>query len=327
MTGSVAVSVMPLETRRPTIVRLATEAERRGYAAFFLPETWAYDTTVLLAEVAARTERIGLGTGIVSVWNRSPGTLAMAAATLDEVSGGRFTLGLGASTKQLTEGLHDVAFGAPARQMRRVITQVRALLKGERIPLAAETGSRPLRLNLPPAPRVPIYLAGLAPETIRLAGELADGWMPFLYPRSRMHEGVALLGEGAERASPAGRVPSIAACLPTVVAADAAEARKGAAWFVAFYLTSMGPFYPRTISQLGFEKEVQAVIAANTTRGSAVVPPEAEVLLDELTVYGTPAEARARLDRWREAGAALSILLLPPNLEPAQIDFSLDALC
>lgn len=323
MTGSVAVSVMPLENRRQTIVRLATEAERRGYDAFYLPETWAYDTTVLLAEVAARTERIGLGTGILGVWGRSPGTLAMAAATLDDVSGGRFTLGLGASTKQLTEGLHDVPFSAPTRQMRRVVTQVRALLKGERIPLSAETGARPLRLNLPPAPRVPIYLAGLAPETIRLAGELADGWMPFLYPRSRMHEGAALLREGA---GPAGRMPIIAPSMPTVVAADADEARKGAAWFVAFYLTSMGPFYPRTISQLGFEKEVQAVIAANPTRGSFVVPPEAEVLLDELTVYGTPAEARARLERWREAGAALSILLLPPNLEPPQIDFMLDAL-
>jgi len=138
-----------------------------------------------------------------------------------------------------------------------------------------------------------------------------------------MHEGAALLREGT---GPGGRVPIIAPSMPTVVAADANEARKGAAWFVAFYLTSMGPFYPRTISQLGFEKEVQAVIAANPTRGSAVVPPEAEALLDELTVYGTPAEARTRLECWREAGAALSILLLPPNLEPAQIDFTLDAL-
>jgi alkanesulfonate monooxygenase SsuD/methylene tetrahydromethanopterin reductase-like flavin-dependent oxidoreductase (luciferase family) len=112
-----------------------------------------------------------------------------------------------------------------------------------------------------------------------------------------------------------------------VVAADADEARKGAAWFVAFYLTSMGPFYPRTISRLGFAKEVEAVIAANTTRGSAVVPPDAEVLLDELTVYGTPDQARARLARWQEAGAAMPILLLPPNQTSAQIDFALEALC
>lgn len=326
MTRPVAVSLMPLENRRETVVALATAAERRGYAALYLPETWAHDVTVLLAEVAVRTERLGLGTGILSVWGRSPGTLAMAAATLHDVSGGRFSLGLGASTAQLVEGLHDVPFREPLDRMRRTVTQVRALLAGERLPLAA-AGARPLRLNLPPVSRLPIHLAGLAPESIRLAGEVADGWMPFLFPRSRLAEGRALLREGTARAGAERALPIIVPSLPTVVAADAAEARRGAAWFVAFYLTSMGPFYPRTISRLGFAREVEAVVAANPTRGSAVVPPEAEALLDELTVYGTPEQARARLASWHQAGAAMPILLLPPNQTPAQIDFALEALC
>lgn len=323
---SVGVSLMPLENRRETIVRTAIEAERRGYAGFYLPETWAHDVTVLLTEVAVRTQRLALGTGILNVWGRSPGTLAMAAATLHDVSAGRFTLGLGASTAQLVEGLHDVPFRTPVERMRRTIVQVRALLAGERLPLGT-AGGRPLRLNMPPAPAVPIHLAGLAPETIRLAGEVADGWLPFLFPRSRLAEGIALLREGAARVSPARPLPAIVPSVPTVVAADAAEARKGAAWFVSFYLTTMGPLYPRTISRLGFAKEVEAVIAANTTRGSAVVPAEAEALLDELTVYGTPEQARARLAGWQEAGAAMPILLLPPNQTPAQIDFALAALC
>jgi alkanesulfonate monooxygenase SsuD/methylene tetrahydromethanopterin reductase-like flavin-dependent oxidoreductase (luciferase family) len=322
---SVAVSLMPLENRREAILRLATGADRLGYDAFFLPETWSHDITVLLAEAAVRTERIGLGSAVLGVWGRSAGQLAMAAATLHDLSRGRFTLGLGASTQQLTEGLHDVKFTAPVSKMRRVITQVRALLKGERIPLSTDSGARPLKLNLPPAPEIPIHLAGLSDATVRLAGELADGWIPFLFPRSRLADGLASLKEGAVRA---GRpdLPALCPSVPTVVAADAAEARRGAAWFVAFYLTSMGPFYPGNIARLGFAKEVAAVQAANTTRGSAVVPPEAEVLLEELTVYGTPAEARARLARWQQAGAALPILLLPPNLSPAQIDFTLDAL-
>jgi len=326
VTSPYGFSMMPLENRRDVLVRLAVEAERAGHAAFYLPETWAYDTSVLLGEVAARTERIELGTGVLGVWNRSAATIAMAASTLDAISGGRFALGLGASTAQLVEGLHDVRYAAPVERMRRVLTQVRALLRGERVPLDPQAGARPLRLNLPPAPRVPIYLAGLAPETVRLAGELADGWMPFLYPRSRLREGMTLLREGRARATEVRDLPRIVPSLPAVIAADAGEARKGAAWFVAFYLTSMGPFYPRIISRLGFEREVQAVIAANTTRGSAVVPPEAEVLLDELTVYGTPDEARDRLSRWQQAGAELPILLLPPQLEPAQIDFALSSL-
>jgi len=320
-------SMMPLENRRETLVRLAVEAERAGHAAFYLPETWAHDTTVLLGEVAARTRQIQLGTGILGVWNRSAATIAMAASTLDAISGGRFELGLGASTAQLVEGLHDVPFTAPVVRMRQVLTQVRALLKGERVPLSPGAGARALRLNLPPAPRVPIYLAGLSPETVRLAGELADGWIPFLYPRSRLRDGIALLHEGRARAAaPRDEVPKVVPSIPAVIAPDGAEARKGAAWFVAFYLTSMGPFYPRTISRLGFEREVKAVIAANTTRGSAVVPVEAEALLDELTVYGTPDEAKERLAGWRRAGADLPILLLPPELEPAQIDFALASL-
>jgi alkanesulfonate monooxygenase SsuD/methylene tetrahydromethanopterin reductase-like flavin-dependent oxidoreductase (luciferase family) len=108
-----AVSVMPLETRRDVLIAVARMADRLGYDAFFMPETWAHDITVLLAEVALKTERIGIGTGVLGVWNRSPATIAMAAATLAELSHGRFALGLGASTLRLTEGLHDVVYTRP----------------------------------------------------------------------------------------------------------------------------------------------------------------------------------------------------------------------
>ena len=126
-----------------------------------MPETWAHDITVLLAEVALKTERIGIGTGILGVWNRSPATIAMAAATLAELSHGRFALGLGASTPQLTEGLHDVVYTRPLARMRQTITQVRALLHGERVPLVVAKEARALKLNLPSAAGVTISLAAL----------------------------------------------------------------------------------------------------------------------------------------------------------------------
>lgn len=320
-----AVTVMPLETRREAILQIATTADRLGYEAFFLPETWAHDTTVILAEVASQTRRIRLGSAVLGVWGRSAATLAMAASTLHAMSGGRFILGLGASTAQLTEGLHDLPFRAPVKQMRRVVTQVRALLKGERIPLAVATAAKPLRLNLPPAPTLPIYLAGLADETIRLAGELADGWLPFLYPRDRLAKGIALMKEGACRSSDPGRAPRVCPTVPTVVAADRAEARRGAAWFLAFYMTTMGPLYPRSLARHGFEDEVKAIVAANPTRDSAVVPPEAETLLEQLTIYGTPEQCRRQLEPWYVAGAALPIVFLRPNLTPQEIHFTLSA--
>lgn len=325
MPRRLGVSLMPLDNRREVLVGLATAADARGWDGFFLPETWAYDITVLMAEVAVRTQRITLGTGIASVWGRSAGTLAMAAATLSEISGGRFVLGLGASTPQLAEGLHDVPYTAPLERMRRTVTQVRALLRGNRVPLAVATGARPLKLNVPAGAPVPIYLAALADGSIRLAGELADGWIPFLYPRSRLAAGAALLAEGAARGGDPARRVAVCPSIPAVVAADPGRAREGAAWFVAFYLTTMGALYRQHLARLGFAKEVEAVLAANTPKPQGIVPPDAEALLEELTVFGTPEQARARLARWYEAGAEFPALLLPPHRAPAELEAMLDA--
>jgi alkanesulfonate monooxygenase SsuD/methylene tetrahydromethanopterin reductase-like flavin-dependent oxidoreductase (luciferase family) len=321
----IAVSVMPLENRREALVELAVAADARGYDGFFLPETWAYDVTVLLAEAAVKTRRITLGTGILGVWSRSAATLAMGARTLASMSGGRFLLGLGASTPQLVEGLHDVPYAAPVERLRRALVQVRALLRGERVPLAVATEARALKLNVPAGLDVPIYLAALAEGSIRLAGELADGWIPFLYPRSRLATGAALLAEGAARSADPARRVAVCPSVPAVVAADPGKAREGAAWFVAFYLTTMGPLYRQRLVQLGFAKEVEAVLAANTPKSRGIVPADAEALLEELTVFGTPEEARAQLARWYAAGAEFPSLLFPPHLAPAELEFMLEA--
>jgi alkanesulfonate monooxygenase SsuD/methylene tetrahydromethanopterin reductase-like flavin-dependent oxidoreductase (luciferase family) len=319
------VSVMPLENRHAVFAGLATAADRLGYEAVGLPESWSYDMTVILAEAAARTRRVTLSTGILSVWGRSPATIAMAASTLWTVSGGRFVLGLGASTAQLVEGLHDVPFGTPVAKLRRTVTQVRALLRGERIPLAVTTAARPLRLNLPPTPDVPIYLAALADASVRLAGEVADGWLPFFYARDRLADGIALMREGAARAGEPNKKLGVWATVPTVVSDDPARAREGAAWFVAFYLTTMGTLYRETLVRHGFGPAVEAVMAANSPKFTGAVPAKADELLEQLVVYGTPAEARERMARWLATGADLGVVFLRANLEQAEIDFTLNA--
>jgi alkanesulfonate monooxygenase SsuD/methylene tetrahydromethanopterin reductase-like flavin-dependent oxidoreductase (luciferase family) len=209
--------------------------------------------------------------------------------------------------------------------MRRTVTQVRALLRGERIPLGAASSARPLKLNLTPAADPPIFLAALTDESVRLAGELADGWLPFMYPRRCLAQGRALLREGAARAGGGERRVAVYPSVPTVVADDPKEARAGAAWFVSFYLTTMGPLYRRSLARQGFEREVEAVIVANTPRFAAAVPPEAETLLEELTVFGTPGEARARLAEWHAAGADMPMVFIRPNLSPAEIELTLSA--
>jgi alkanesulfonate monooxygenase SsuD/methylene tetrahydromethanopterin reductase-like flavin-dependent oxidoreductase (luciferase family) len=320
------VAVVPLESRRQALVATALTADRLGYDAYYQNETWALDATLLLAEIAVRTDRLGVGTGILGVWNRSAATLAMAASHLAGLSGGRFALGLGASTPQLTEGLHDVPFAAPLERLRRTVTQVRALLRGERIPLAVTGAPRPLRLNAPPQPDLPIYLGALADASIRLAGEVADGWLPFLYPRDRLREGIALLREGTARSADPGRRLAVHPTIPTVVAPDPARAREGAAWFLAFYLTSMGALYRTSLVRQGFGREVEAVLAANTPRMLGVVPPEAEPLLEQLAIWGTPAQARDRLERWYAAGADMPIAFLRADLPAREMADTLEAL-
>jgi alkanesulfonate monooxygenase SsuD/methylene tetrahydromethanopterin reductase-like flavin-dependent oxidoreductase (luciferase family) len=320
---ALAVSVMPLETRRDAILHVATLADRLGYDAFFLPEAWAYDGTVLLAEVATRTRRIRLGTGIINVWSRTAAGIAMAAGTLQAVSGGRFVLGLGASTAQLTEGLHDVPFVAPVERLRRVIVQVRALLAGDRLPREATT-ARPLRLGIPAVPGLPIYVAGLTPASIRLTGELADGWLPFLFPRSRLAEGEHLLRAGAARRSARGSI-TVCPVIPTVVGENGVSPRDRAAWLLVFYLTTMGEHYRRALAHQGYATEVDAVLAANPPRTAAVLPRSAEALLEELTVFGPPATARAQLELWYAAGASMPVLLLPPHLTADEIEGTLRA--
>ena len=321
----VAVGLTPMETRRDVVLHVATRAEELGYTALYLAEGWGRDVSVLLAEVALRTSRIGLGTGVLNVWGRSPGTIAMLAASLNELSGGRFVLGLGAGSPPLAEGLHDVPFHHPVERLGQVTRQVRRLLDGERIVASAPGGERPLRLSLLPASRIPIQMAALGPRAVRLAGELADAWYPFFLPRSQAKEGLSLLEMGAADVAPGRRRPQFRPGIPVAVSPHPGMAREVASWWVTFYVTTMGPLYARTLRNAGFSEAVDAVLGA-ATEGSKHLPDSARVLLDELTVRGDAASARAALDGWFDAGAEMPVIVLPPGRPVDELDQALEAL-
>src|SRR6201996_4905670 len=152
MTPRRGVALTPMETRWDVIVRTAVLADELGYETFSVPEGWGLDPAPVLTEIALRTASIRLASGILSVWGRTPATLAMTAATLHQVSGGRYVLGLGASTRALTEGFHDVPFEHPAAKLRDTVTRVRALLAGQPAPLSRTPAAHALRLGQPPVP-------------------------------------------------------------------------------------------------------------------------------------------------------------------------------
>ena len=200
-----------------TVTELA-DYEKAGLDIVFVPEAYSFDAVSQLGFIAARTERLEIGSGIFQLYSRTPALTAMTAAGLDYVSGGRFTLGLGASGPQVIEGWHGVPYDAPIGRTRELIEICRMVWRRERldyagkyytIPLPPEQGTglgKPLKLiNHPVRERIPIMVAALGPKNVALAAELAEGWQPiFYYPEKAglaWAEPLAAAGPAATRRS------------------------------------------------------------------------------------------------------------------------------
>ncbi|GAA1232450.1 LLM class flavin-dependent oxidoreductase [Pseudonocardia alaniniphila] len=276
-----AIGLTPLETRRNVVLHVADRAEELGYSALYVAEGWGHDVSVLLAEIALRTSRIRIGTGVLNVWGRSAASIAMLATSLSELSGGRFVLGLGAGSPQLAEGLHGVAFRSPVHRLEVVTREVRNLLDGGRLTSTIPGGSSPLKLAVRPTSDVPIQLAALGSNAVRLCGELADAWYPFLLPLSGLPDKIPLLKEGTARSRSSRSMPKIWPGIPAAISPDPKVARELAWWWITFYLTSMGPIYANLLRDLGFEDAVAAVLAGSKPLDAAGIPEFAEVLIDE----------------------------------------------
>ena len=267
---------------------------------------------VLLAELALRTSRIDIGTSVVSTWGRTAATIALGAAGLQRSSGGRFSLGIGAGSPPLAEGFHGIPWDRPLLRLREMVTGVRALLAGERLPNPAP-GARPLRLGVLPDAPIPIIVAALSSGSIRLAGELADGWAPFLWSRSRVADGRALVQEGESRAE----VPTptrVCVGVPVALGPDEESARRMAAWWLSTYVTRMGPLYPRMLGErFGMSAAVDALVEAGQADGPPELPAVAEELAHEVTLLATYDRAAEAIGAWFAAGADSVHLVLPPG--------------
>jgi alkanesulfonate monooxygenase SsuD/methylene tetrahydromethanopterin reductase-like flavin-dependent oxidoreductase (luciferase family) len=300
---------------RKMYLKAAQLADDLGYDSFWVPEAWGYDIFPLIAEMALKTKRIKLGTGIINVFSRTPGLIAMGAATLDEMSEGRFMLGMGTSAFRVIEGFHGRPFDKPLTQMKDTIKIVRGLLRGDSIDqCGAELKTyRPFKLATRGVPhKVPIYIAALKQKAIESVGELADGWMPAFWPYAELHRGLEWLHTGARRA---GRDPSsidvalITAAIPT----GRRGATKIAKEIISFYIGGMGDFYRELLSECGFKAEcdrITELYGNHATRAQAkdAVP---DGMVEAMTVLGTPLECRARLASLGALGVTTPLLGLP----------------
>lgn len=299
----------------PELVDFVVEAEALGVDVCWVAEAWGCDAVSPLAFLAARTDRILLGSGILQVCARSAALTAMTALTLARISGDRFLLGLGVSGPQVIEGLHGVAFGHPLRRMRETIEVVRRLFAGEkldfqgehlRLPLPGGDG-KALRLAQPPNPGIPIYLAALSPRMLELTGERADGWLGTAFVPEAAAAYLEPLSAGAART---GRtLADLDVCQGAEVAfgddvAGLLALRKPG---LAFTLGGMGSatanFYHDAYSRQGFAEVAAEVrrlwLDGRRDEAAAHVPDE---MVLATTLIGTEAMVGARLREWREAG-------------------------
>src|SRR5262245_61501661 len=239
----------------------AVLAEELGYSCLTMGESWGEDALTSLAQLAAVTSRIRVGTSIVPVFARSPANLAMTALNMDRMSEGRFFLGLGTSGQLVIEDLHGEKFQKPLTRMREYIDIIRKATRGERLDHHGEIfHTQRFRLRMTPyRPNLPIYIASLSPPSLRLTGELANGWLPIFLAPSRMAAAVAELKAGAEEAGRSLRDIAISPQVSTYVTDAIATARDRERPHIAFYIGGMGVFYHQYFYRIGFGPEADRV--------------------------------------------------------------------
>ena len=299
---------------------LVEQAEELGFDSVWVAEAWGTDAVSVLGWLAARTERIKLGTAIMQLPGRSPANTAMTAATLDMLSGGRFLLGLGTSGPQVVEGWHGQPWGKPLGKTREYVEIVRAALGREvvehhgehyRIPWDAPgaTGlGKPLKLMLRPLrAEIPIYLAALGPKNVALAAEIADGWLPIFVDPERFE---TAFGPSLAAAPPGFE---IAATASVFVGDDVPALLDALRPHVALYVGGMGAkgrnFYNALVRRYGWEEEAERIqelyLAGKQREAIAAVPDE---LVDAVALVGPKERIAERLEAWRETPVTTLVL-------------------
>jgi F420-dependent oxidoreductase-like protein len=295
-------------------IDLVLEAERLGYDSVWTAEAYGSDAFSPLCWMGARTSRIKLGTSVVQLSARTPASVAMTAATIDHLSGGRLILGLGVSGPQVVEGWYGQPFARPMGRTREYVEILRAMLKREgpltykgrhyRLPYDGEgsTGlGKPLKLIMhSKRPEIPIYMGAEGPKNVALAAEIADGWLPIFYSPYRSP---AIYAEALSGAKPGF---DVATMVQVHVSDDVEAALTPVKWMLGFYIGAMGAeqknFHLNLIGRLGFEAEAMAVQRlfreGKRAEAAAAVPDR---LADEISLVGPRERIRDRLAAWRES--------------------------
>jgi F420-dependent oxidoreductase-like protein len=304
----------------PGVEESIAEAERLGFDSIWTAEAYGSDCLTPLAWWGAKTERLKLGTAIVQMSARQPAATAMAAMTMDLLSGGRFQLGLGVSGPQVVEGWYGMPFAKPLARTREYIGILRdiwarkgpVVAEGEhyKLPLPGGTGlAKPLKSSIHPLREdIPVFLGAEGPKNIALCGELCDGWLAMLFAPAQQDVYRGYLQEGFDR--PGARRSfedfKVNATVPLIVSEDIEAAADSLRPFYALYFGGMGAkgtnFHANVAIRMGYEAEVDEIaelyLAGNKDEAAAKVPRK---LIEEMSLIGPKDKIRDDLARWRES--------------------------
>ena len=307
-------------------VAASRDAESAGFHDVWVSELHR-SAFVPSAALAAATSTIGIGTAIALAFVRSPMTTALSALDLDELSGGRFTLGLGTGVKRLNEDWHNAPFGKPAPHLRQTIAIIRRIVAESHLGKPIEEEGEFERISMrgyqraskPVRERIPVYVASVGEVMTRVAGQVGDGWLGHELgsPRYLKEQLLPNLEAGAQRGGRERKDVDVVASAVCVIDSDGKQARRLAAGLVAFYATvrTYAPFF----AFHGFEREADEIrerFKAGDEPGMIDACPDE--MVDALTLAGTPEEVRVRLAKYE--GLADGVKLSPPtHLVPPEV--------
>jgi F420-dependent oxidoreductase-like protein len=301
------------------VPQVLAEAERLGFDSAWTSEAYGSDCLTPLAWWGSTTSTLRLGTNIMQMSARTPAATAMAAMTIDHLSGGRFVLGLGASGPQVVEGWYGLPYPRPLARTREYIAIVRQIVArggpvefdGEfyQLPLRGGTGlGKALKSTLHPRrTEIPVFMGAEGPKNVALAAEIADGWLPFLFSPKANDFYTAALAEGFARDTARHTAESFEVCaaVPVIVHPNVEEAADLIRPFIALYVGGMGArtanFHRDVVARLGYEQECDTIadlyLAGKKKEAVAAVPT---ALVEDLALIGSPAKIKDELARWRE---------------------------
>jgi alkanesulfonate monooxygenase SsuD/methylene tetrahydromethanopterin reductase-like flavin-dependent oxidoreductase (luciferase family) len=280
-------------------------ADELGYDSINFSHIAARDSFTMAAALAVATDRVALGTSVAPIYHRSPASMAQTAATLDDISGGRFRLGLGVGHRVTMGGWHGQEIGKPTVEMREYLAIVRAILAGEPPPAGKRWRTNFAFMGFRPRPDIPIYQAALSPAMLRLAGEIADGVLLWATPSDYVRDVVVPeVTKGRERAGKPLEGFAILAAVPSAVG-DRAMALDGIRTELHRYFGL--PFYRAMFEAAGFAADVAAYDAA-APDAAAQKLAIGEGFIDHLCAIGDDAAVRRGVERYREAGATNPIV-------------------